>query len=398
MSSANEGLSRRTRRAHTQRFEFIKGSSTPQLHHTRAALPESTPTSKVPDKKRGKQKTTAAKLESLDASATCAVPSPAPRKRRKAVTDSVPRNIAETIPSAQPILDPSESLSTQSLGRTTRSSRRRVGSSTTDPPATPQLPSGPRRIILKVMQPENAVEQLLQRSQQLLPPELEDNKNPALSEVRARMKVAAVLAEKRAELCRNNSYLPLDRNKERRRGPPDEPGRPVDTWDVILKAVEATYRPEPSHIAVTRRICDAVKARAELCPDEQVMQSRPMRGTAKTKVSKKQTDDPETSRCKKLAKVTVELVIHQWKRVVLVSYYPCLLSSSGLFTRILSSMSVRSRRRRKRKRREGEDRNTLTRSWTSPDISLNLNMSIFLGQPGSPSQREAVDHNRGLAK
>lgn len=211
------------------------------------------------------------------------------------------------------------------------------------------------------------------------------------------MKAAALLAEKRAELCRTNCYLPLDRNSQRRRGPPDEPGRAVYTWDVILKAIETAYRPEPSYIAVTRRICDAVKARFEPSPCGQVTQSRLMRGTAKTKGLKKQKDDPEIIMLKKLAKATVELVIDQWKRVVLVSDIR-VFWVARVFTRILSSTSARSRRRRKKKRREGGDRNTLTRSWTSRDISLNPNMLVSRGQPGSPSQRRAVGRNRGLAK
>jgi hypothetical protein len=319
LSSANEGLSRRTRRAQNQRFEFIKGSSTSQLQPTHVAFPESPPISEVSSKKRGKQKTAAAELESVDASTTNTIPPPAPRKRRKTATDSAPDDTTETVPSVQPALDPSESISAQNHGRTTRSSRRKLGPSTTALPAASDLLPKPRRVTLLVTHPENAVEQLLQRSQDPLPSPLDVHPDPAASELRARAKTASVMAEKRAELRQSSCYLPLDRNKERRRGPPDEPERHVDTWDVILKAIEIAYRPEPRYIAVTRDICEAVRTRTELSLYGQATQSRLMRGTAKTKGSKKQRDDPDTTRRKKLAKATVELVIDHWKRVVLAS-------------------------------------------------------------------------------
>lgn len=322
ISSADDALSRRTRRAHNQFSEFIKGPSTSQLQRTHAAFPETPSTSKTPGKKRGKQKTTAAELESFDAPDTSVIPPPAPRKRRKTVTASTSDVITETIPSAQPTLDLSKNIPARGRGRTTRSSRCRPGPSTTAPPATLDLPPKYRKVILRVTQPENALEQLLQRSQD---PRLSmltsrDGKNNAvISKLQARAKVAADLAEKRAELCRSGWYLPLDRNGERRREPPEEPERGVSAWDVVLKAIEAAYRPEPPYIVVTRRIHEAVRARTELGHCGQVTQSRLMRGTARTKGSKKQRDDPETIRCKKLAKATLELVVDQWKRVVLAS-------------------------------------------------------------------------------
>ena len=322
ISSANEGLSRRTRRAHTQFSEFIKGSSTSQLQQTQAVIPESPSISKSPLKKRGKKNITAAELESIDASAVSAIPPPAPRKSRKTITTSAPDGVTETIPAVQPTLEPSESISTQSHGRTTRLSRRRSGSSTTALPVTLDLPRKSRKVILLVTQPENALDQLLQRAQEPLPSSFtstDGKRNSTVSKLQAHAKAASVLAETRAELRRCSAYLPLDRNKERRRGPPDEPKRRGDTWDVILKAVEAAYRTEPLHIAVTRRICEAVRARAELNLYGQVTQSRLMRGTAKTKATKKQRDDPETAWRKKLAKATAELVVDQWKRVVLAS-------------------------------------------------------------------------------
>jgi helicase SWR1 len=73
------------------------------------------------------------------------------------------------------------------------------------------------------------------------------------------------------------------------------------------------------YLAVTKHICDAIKARAELSLYGQVVQGRLVRGTAKAKGSKKQRDDPETAWRKKLAKETLELVVDQWKRVVLAS-------------------------------------------------------------------------------
>jgi hypothetical protein len=194
--------------------------------------------------------------------------------------------------------------------------------------------------MLRVTQPEDALEQLLQRSQEPFPSSftstgLDHKKGVTISKLQAHAKAAALLAEKRAEFRRNGWYLPLDRNKERRRGPPEEPERRVDTWDFVLKAVETAYRPEPLYIAVTRKICEAVRARAELSLYGQITQSRLMRGTAKTKGSKKQKDDPETAWRKKLAKATAELVIDQWKRVVLASFICVLWDSSGSFMWLL---------------------------------------------------------------
>ena len=322
ISSANEGLSRRTRRAHNQFSEFIKGSSASQVQRTHADFSGSPSTSKASNKKRGKQGTAAAELETFDAPAANAIATPVPRKRRKAATNPVPQDTTKTIPSAEPTLDPSESISAQSHDRTTRSSRRLLGPSTAPLPAAPDLPPKPRKVILRVTQPESALDQLLKRSQEPLPPlptGLNHKKVAVISELRAHAEAAAVLAGKRAELQRGGWYLPLDRNGERRRGPPEEPERRGDTWDVILKAVEAVYRPEPLHIAVTRRVCEAVRARTELSLCGQVAQSRLMRGTIKAKGPKKQKDDPETARLKELAKATVDLVINQWKRVVLAS-------------------------------------------------------------------------------
>lgn len=324
ISSTDEGPSRRTRRAHNKFSEFMQGPSTSQLQRTRAASSESPLISKAPSKKRGKQQTTTAELDTLDAPVTRATSPPAPRKRRKTAASFAPDDTAETIAPAKFTLDHPESISAQSHGRTTRSSRRRHGSSTTTLPATLHLPPKPRKVILRVTQPENALDQLLQRSQEPLSYSLTSlggkyKSDPAISRLQAHALEAAALTEKRAELRRSGRYLPLDRNGERKRGPPEEPERRVGTWDVILKAIEAAYRPEPLHIAVTRHICEAVRAKAELSLYGQTTQSRLMRGTAKTKGSKKQRDDPETTMQKKLAKAIAELVIDQWKRVVLAS-------------------------------------------------------------------------------
>jgi hypothetical protein len=298
LSSTDDGLSRRTRRAHNQFSEFIKGPSTSQPQRTSTVLLEPPPaptiSNKVSNKKRGKQKATAAELEPSDALTISTASAPAPRKRRKTITNSATNTLTETISSTQPILDPSESTTVQSRRQTTRSSRRHAGS-TTIVPTPPGPPSKPRKVILRVTQPEDALDRLLQDSSEPL------------------------LVEKRAEFRRNGWYLPLDRNGERRREPPEEPGRSVGTWDVILKGVEAAYRPAPLYLAVTGKICEAIKARAELSIHGQVTQGRLVRGTAKGKGPKKQRDDPETVWRKKLAKVTLELVVDQWKRVVLVS-------------------------------------------------------------------------------
>ena len=321
ISSANEGLSRRTRKAHNQLSELIKSSNASQPQRTRAAPPESPPTSRTRNKKRGKQKATAAELEFLDAPTTSAISPPAPRKRRKTVATSVPDDITDTLSPPQPTLDPSECISAQSHDRTARSSRRRPGASKAVLPATVNLPPKTRKVILRVTPPEDALGQLLRKSSEPIQSpsiKLDKKTNASIAKVQARAKAAAVLAEKRAELCRNGWYLPLDRNGERRREPPEEPERRGDIWDVILKAVEAAYRPEPLYAAVTRRICEAVKARAEPSLCEQVAQGRVGRGIGKGKGLKKQRDDPETTRRKKLAKATVELVTDQWKRVVLV--------------------------------------------------------------------------------
>jgi helicase SWR1 len=140
----------------------------------------------------------------------------------------------------------------------------------------------------------------------------------SLSKLEARVKAAAALAEKRTEFRRNSWYLPLDRNGERRRGPPEEPERPANAWDAILKAIEAAYRPDTPYLAVTRQICEAMKVRADPNLYGQATQGRLTRGMAKAKGSKKQRDDPETAWRKRLAKETVDLVVDQWKRVVLV--------------------------------------------------------------------------------
>jgi len=314
LSSFDEGLSRRTRRAHNQFSEFIKGSSTSQ--------PEPSPTSPISSKRRGKQKATAAESESFDAPTTSVTSAPAPRKRRKTLTISIPGASTETISPAQPTLDPSESISAQDHDRITRSSRTRAGPSTAGLPLTRDLPPRSRKVVLRVTEPEDALDQLLQRSSEPFPTSfigLDGKMGASLFKLEERAKAAAALAETRTEFRRKGWYLPLDHNRERRRGPPDEPERSVDTWDTILKAIEAAYRPDALHLAVTGRICEAMKVRADPSPHGQATQGRPTRGTAKAKGSKKQRDDPETAWRKKLAKETADLVVDQWKRVVLVS-------------------------------------------------------------------------------
>jgi hypothetical protein len=323
LSSAEGGVSRRTRRAHNRFSEFIKGPSTSQLQISHVASPEPPPAPKISGKKRGKQKAAAAEFEPLDAPITSVNP-PAARKRRKTIMNSVPNDIAETGSSAKPAVDSPKSVPAQSHDRTARPSRRGTGLSkiTLTAPAAIDLPPRPRRVVLRVTEPEDALDQLLQKSSEPIPflsVKLDSETEASISKFQAHAKAAAALAEKRAEFRRNNWYLPLDRNGERRRGPPDEPQRQVGVWDVILKAVEVAYRSEPLHLTVTRRICEAIRARAEPCLYQQATQGRPARGVTKTKGSKKQRDDPETVQRKKLAKVTVDLVIDQWKRVVLVS-------------------------------------------------------------------------------
>jgi len=319
LSSAGEDLSRRTRRAHNQFSEFIKGPNPSQPQQTSAVSLEPLPTPTISDKKRGKQKATAAELESCDLSTTSAVP--APRKRRKAIADSVSDTPTETI-SVQPTLDPPETISTRSHHRNTWSYRRRAGPFTPAVPATAGPPPTSRKVILRVKRPESVLDRFLRKP---LEPflssftSLDGKTDVSLSKLEAQAKATAILAEKRAEFRRNDWYLPLDRNRERRRGPPEEPERLVDTWDVITRAVEVAYRPDPPHLAVTKHICEGLRARTELSLYGQVIHGRPVRGTAKAKGSKKPRDDPETVWRKKLAKVTAELVVEQWKRVVLVS-------------------------------------------------------------------------------
>jgi len=323
LSSAGEGLSRRTRRAHNQFSEFIKGPNASQPQYTSTVSFEQLPMSTISDKKRGKQKATAAELESSDhVSTTNAVSVPAPRKMRKAITDSVSDASTEAI-SVQPTLDPPESISTRSHHhRNTWSYRRRPGPFTPTLPATAGPPPKSRKVILRVKRPESVLDRFLRKS---LEPflssfiSLDGKTDVSLPKLEAQAKAMAVLAEKRAEFRRNGWYLPLDRDGERRRGQPEEPERSVDTWDVILKAVEVAYRPDPLHLAVTKHICGGIRARVVLSLYGQVTQGRPVRGTAKAKGTKKPRDDPETAWRKKLAKVTVELVVEQWKRVVLVS-------------------------------------------------------------------------------
>jgi len=319
ISSVDEGLSRRTRRAHNQFSEFIKGSSTSQSQHATAAPSEPLPTPTISNKNRGKQKATVAELESPDAPTTGVISTLTPRKKRKTLTILVPGTPTEPVSSVQPTLDPSDSISAQSHDRMTRSSRRRSDPSKTTLLVTHDLPPKSRKVILRVTQPESALDQLLRTLSQPLPSTLTDldgKTGASFSKLEARVKAAAVLAERRSEFRRNGWYLPLDRNRERRRGPPEEPERPVDTWDIILKAIEATYRPDAMHLAVTKQICEAIKVRSE---PSLVTQGRLMRGTGRAKGSRKQRDDPETASRKKLAKETVDLVIDQWKRIILVS-------------------------------------------------------------------------------
>ena len=322
LSSVDEGLSRRTRRAHNQFSEFIKSPTTSQPRHTSAASPEPPPTSPISSKRRGKQKATAAESESLDTPTTNVISTPAPRKRRKTFTISIPGTSTETISPTQPTLDPSKSVSAQGHNRITRSSRSRAGPPTTGLIAVHDLPPRSRKVVLRVTEPEDALDQLLQRRSEPLPTSfigLDGKMGASLSKLEARAKAAAALAEKRAEFRRKGWYLPLDRNGERRGEPPEEPERPVDTWDIILKAIEAAYRPDTLRFAVTKQICEAMKARADPSPHGQATQGKLTRGTAKPKGSKKQRDDPETAWRKKLAKETADLVADQWKRVVLVS-------------------------------------------------------------------------------
>jgi hypothetical protein len=332
LSSVDEGLSRRTRRAHNQFSEFIKGPSTSQPQHTSTAFPEPPPTSPISSKRRGKQKATAAELESLDTPTTGVISTPSPRKKRRTITISIPGTSTETISPAHPNLNPSKRIPAQDHDRITRSSRSRAGPSAAGLPATHDLPPRSRKVILRVTEPEDALDQLLQRTSEPFPTssigpggKLDDS----LSKLEARVKAAAALAEKRAEFRRNGWYLPLDRNGERRRGPPEEPERPANAWDAILKAIEAAYRPDTPYLAVTRQICEAMKVRADPSLYGQATQGRLTRGMAKAKGSKKQRDDPETAWRKRLAKETVDLVVDQWKRVVLVSVTCALLNCSS---------------------------------------------------------------------
>jgi len=321
LSSAGEALSRRTRRAHNKFSEFIKGPGTSQHQYTSSIPVEPPPTPTISDKRRGKQKATAAELETSDLPTPGVVSVPTPRKRRKAIADSVSDAPAETT-SVQPTPDHPESISARSHHRNTWSYRRRTDPSIATLPATAGPPPKSRKVILRVTRPESVLDRFLRKS---LEPflssfiSLDGKTDVSLSKLEAHAKATAVLAEKRAVFRRNSWYLPLDRNGERRRGPPEEPERSVDTWDIIVKAIEVAYRPDPPHLAVTKHICEGITARTELNLYGQVTQGRPVRRTAKAKGSKKPRDDPETAWRKKLAKVTVELVIEQWKRVVLVS-------------------------------------------------------------------------------
>ena len=322
LSSAGEGLSRRTRRAHVRFSEFIKGRTTSQPQRSHPTVCELPPTSKTLSKKRGKQKATAAELDLADAPTTSAISPPAPRKKRKTTAASASNDVTETVPPVQPTIIPSQRISAQSHDWTARASRRRRGPSTTALPATPDLPPKSRKVILRVLRPEEAVDQLLRRLSEPLPSfpvALDDKVDASISELQARVEAVTTLAEKRSELLRNGRYLPLDHNGERKCEPPDEPQRRVDTWDVILKGIEAAYRPEPLYLPVTRQICEAISPRAEPSTHGQVTQGQLARRAGKAKGSKKQKDDLETAQRKKLAKATVQLVIDQWKRVVLVS-------------------------------------------------------------------------------
>lgn len=321
LSSVDEGLSRRTRRAHNQVSEFIKSPITSQPRRTSAIFSEPPPTSTMSSKRRGKQKATAAELESTDSPTTGVVSAPAPRKRRKTIMNSVPDAPTDTI-SVQPTLEPSQSIPVQGHHRTVRSSRGRAGPSTTTLPAVPNLPSRSRKVILRVTQPESTLDRFLQTFLEPLPSSfsgLDGKSGLSLSKLEGLAQSVALLAEKRAEFRRKGWYLPLDRDGKRRREPPEELERPVNTWDFILKAVEVGYRPNPLYLRVTKQICEAIKARAEMSLYGQVTQSRLARGTVKGKGLKKQRDDPETAWRKRLAKATVDLVVNQWKRVVLAS-------------------------------------------------------------------------------
>lgn len=322
LSSVDEGLSRRTRRAHTQVSEFIKGSSMLRPLKTSTAPLELSPTSPISSKRRGKQRATAAELELPDVPATGAISASPPRKRRKTITISIPDNTAETVPPSRPTLDPSENVSAQNHNRTTRSSRRRSGAPVAALTTIQDLPPKSRKVILRVTEPESALDQLLQSSSEPIPHSLiglSGKKGALVSKLEAHAKAVSALAEKRAEFRRKGWYLPLNRNGERRRGPPEEPERSADTWDATLRAVEAAYQPITPRLAVTKRICEAIAARTELNLYGQVKQGRPVRGAGKTRGSKKQKDDPETAWRKKLAKATLGLVVDHWKRVVLVS-------------------------------------------------------------------------------
>ena len=327
LSSAGEGLSRRTRRAHNQFSEFIKGSSTSRLQGVHAPPLESPSTAKVSSKKREKQKAITVELESPNAPVVVnAITPPASRKRRKTVTSSTPETPSETIPPAQPTFVPSKTIPAQSHDRSARSSRRRAEPPPPVLPATIVLPPKTRRVVLRVTTPEGALEQLLKRSSEPLPPSfksLDDKTGASISDLQARVTAASALAEKKAMFSRNGWYLPLDRYGERERGPPKEPERHVGTWDVILKAIEVAYPSERLYLTVTRQICGALRVREELNLCGKVTQGRPVRGAAKTKGLKKQIDDPETARRKRLAKATVELVIDQWKRVVMAGVAHC---------------------------------------------------------------------------
>ena len=321
LSSAGEDLSRRTRRAHNQFSKFIKGSGTSRSQHTSAGSFEPPPTSTISDKRRGKQKATAAELESSDLPTASAISVPVPRKRRKAIAGSVSDALSEPTP-VQPTVDPSESISTRSHHRNTWSYRHRTGPSTAFLPSTTGPPSRSRKVILRVTKPESILDRLLRKS---LEPflssfiSLDGKTDVSLSKLETQAKVTAVLAEKRAGFRRNGWYLPLDRNGERKRGPPEEPERAVGTWDTILRAIEVAYRPDPMHLAVTKQIREGITTRAELNTLGPVAQGRLARGMTKAKGSRKPRDDPETAWRKKLAKETAGLVVDQWKRVVLAS-------------------------------------------------------------------------------
>ena len=391
LSSAGEALSRRTRRAHNQFSEFIKGPGASQAQHTSAVSFEPLPTSTISDKKRGKQKATAAELESSDLPTTSVVSVHTPRKRRKAIADSVSDIPTETTP-VQLTPDHPESISTRSHHRNTWSYRRRGGSSTTTPPVTTGPPPKSRKVILRVTRPESVLDRFLRKS---LEPflssfiSLDGKTDVSLSKLEAQAKATAVLAEKRAKFSRNGWYLPLDRNGERKRGPPEEPERWVNTWDAILKAVEVAYRPDPPHLAVTKHICEGIRARTESSLYGQVAQGRPVRGPAKAKGSKKPRDDPETAWRKQLAKVTVELVVEQWKRVVLVSVL-CIFWIARTHTNYLKY--VREKRKaeeEEEERRRGQEHLDAILDQSRHILqSQHANLSRAAGKPATePSTR-----------